>query len=272
MSEARRRRHQFREPVAVSFIGAGPGAPDLLTIRGRQRLAQADAILYADSLIHPALLRFAKPGTEVRGTASLHLEAIVDLMIDAVRAGRRVARLHSGDPSLYGAINEQMERLDEAGIPYEVIPGVSAFSAAAAALGVELTRPAVAQTVILTRCAGRTGMPEGEALQDLARHGTTLILYLSIAHLPSVLRDLRAGGYADETPAAVVYRVTWDDERIVRATLATIAQEVRAAKISRQALILVGAVLAERCGSSTRSKLYDPGFSHLFRRPMKRSG
>ncbi|MER3425527.1 MAG: hypothetical protein C4293_22100, partial [Nitrospiraceae bacterium] len=158
------------------------------------------------------------------------------------------------------------------GIRYEVIPGVSAFSAAAAALGVELTRPAVAQTVILTRCAGRTGMPEGEALQELARHGTTLVLYLSITHLSSVVRELSAGGYAEETPVAVVYRVTWEDERIVRGTLATIAQRVRAAKISRQALILVGATLAERRGNSARSKLYDPGFSHLFRRPMKRSG
>lgn len=255
----------------VSFIGAGPGAPDLITIRGQRRLAQADLILYADSLVHPGLLRYAKPGADVRGTASLHLEEIMALMLDAVRAGRRVARVHSGDPSLYGAIHEQMEWLDRAGIRYEIIPGVSAFSAAAAALGVELTKPGVAQTVILTRHAGRTGMPASEALQGLARHRATLVLYLSIAHLSSVIRDLRTAGCPETTPVVVAYRVTWEDERILRGTLATILQQVRAAKMTRQALILVGAALEERNGDGSRSKLYDASFSHLFRRAVKHS-
>jgi precorrin-4 C11-methyltransferase len=258
--------------VKVSFIGAGPGAPDLITVRGRQRLAEADVILYADSLVHPGLIQYRKAGAEVHGTAAMHLDEIIDLILKAVHAGRRVARVHSGDPSLYGAINEQMERLEQAGIPYEVIPGVSAFSAAAARLNVELTRPGLAQTVILTRCAGRTGAPEGEALDRLAQHGTTLALYLSIAHLPSVIRDLRAGGYAGETPVVVVHRVTWEDERVVKGTLSTIVRQVRAAKITRQALILVGQVLASRPEEAGRSKLYDPSFSHLFRRRSRRGG
>lgn len=262
----------MRGLVKVSFIGAGPGAPDLITVRGRQCLARADLILYADSLVHPGLVRYAKTGAQVRKTATLHLDEIMEMMLEGVRAGRRVARVHSGDPSLYGAIHEQMERLDQAGVAYEIIPGVSAFSAAAARLNVELTRPGVAQTVILTRCAGRTGVPEGEALDRLARHGTTLVLYLSVAHLAAVVRDLRAGGYADETPVAVVYRATWEEERIVRGTLATIARQIRAAKVTRQALILVGTVLTSRPAGGTRSKLYDPSFSHLFRRRSRRDG
>jgi len=256
----------------VSFIGAGPGAPDLITVRGRQRLAEADLILYADSLVAPELTGYAKAGAEVRGTAAMHLDEIVGLIEDAVRAGRQVARLQSGDPSLYGAIHEQMKRLEQAGISYEVIPGVCAFSAAAAALALELTKPGAAQTVILTRYAGRTGMPEQEALERLAQHGTTLVLHLSIAHLSAVLRALRAGGYKDDTPVVVVHRVTWQDERILRGTIATIAEQVRGARITRQALILVGAVCGQGKGGEGRSKLYSPSFSHLFRPATKRSG
>jgi precorrin-4 C11-methyltransferase len=253
----------MQPPIMVSFIGAGPGAPDLITVRGRARLSEADLILYADSLVHPAVSSYVKAGAVVRGTAAMHLDQIVALITDAVRAGRRVARVHSGDPSLYGAIQEQMERLDQAHIGYELIPGVSAFSAAAASLALELTRPGIAQTVILTRYAGRTGVPKKEALERLAQHGTTLILFLSVAHLSSVVRALRAGGYAEETPVIVVQRVSWEDERIIRGTLATIVRQVRSAKITRQALILVGAVFGELAGC--RSKLYDPTFVHLFR-------
>ena len=255
----------MRRPVTVSFIGAGPGAPDLLTLRGRDRLAHADLILYADSLVHPGILRFAKPGTSVQGTAALPLEEIMAQVIQAARAGQRVARVHSGDPSLYGAIHEQMVQLRQAKVPFEIIPGVSAFSAAAARLGVELTRPGLAQSVILTRCTGRTGMPEREKLADFARHGTTLILYLSMAHLVQTVRELLAGGYAEETPVVVAYRVSWQDERIIQGTLQKIVQAVRAEKISRHALILVRSVFGSQ-KRGQRSKLYDASFSHLFRR------
>lgn len=257
------------KPVRVSFIGAGPGAPDLITVRGRQRLARADLVLYADSLVHQGILRYARAGAEVRGTASMTLEEMTQLMVEAVRSGRRVVRVHSGDPSLYGAIHEQMVRLAKEGITCEVVPGISAVSAAAASLGVELTRPGLAQTVILTRSGGRTGMPPGEALDELARHGTTLVLYLSVARLSAVIRDLRAGGYPEDTPVAVVSRATWEDERIFRGTLATIAGQVRAAKLTRQALILVGRVFGDDSEAEARSKLYDPSFSHLFRRRSK---
>ncbi len=258
--------------TVVSFIGAGPGAPDLITVRGRRRLARADVVLYADSLVHPGILRYAKAGAEVRGTASMTLEEITALMVAAARAGKRVVRVHSGDPSLYGAIHEQMGRLAAAGVAYELIPGVSAVSAAAASLGVELTRPGLAQTVILTRAGGRTGMPPGEALEDLARHRATLVLYLSTAHLATVVRDLRAGGYPESTPVVVVYRASWEDERILRGTLATIAGQVRAAKLTRQALILVGRVFGADSRAEARSRLYDPSFSHLYRRGARAKG
>ncbi|WP_447974034.1 precorrin-4 C(11)-methyltransferase [Nitrospira sp. Kam-Ns4a] len=260
------------KPTVVSFIGAGPGAPDLITVRGRRRLARADVVLYADSLVHPGILRYAKAGAEVRGTASMTLEEITALMVAAARAGKRVVRVHSGDPSLYGAIHEQMERLAEAGVAYELIPGVSAVSAAAASLGAELTRPGLAQTVILTRAGGRTGMPPGEALEELARHGATLVLYLSAGHLARVVRDLRAGGYPENTPVVVVYRASWEDERILRGTLATIAGQVRAAKLTRQALILVGRVFGADSRAEARSRLYDPSFSHLYRRGVRAKG
>ncbi len=255
----------------VSFIGAGPGAPDLLTIRGRRRLARADVVLYADSLVHPGLLRYANRGAKVQGTANMHLDAIMNLMLKAARGGQRVARVHSGDPSVYGAIQEQMQRLDQAGVSYEIIPGVSAFSGAAASLGLELTRPGLSQTIILSRSGGRTGMPKNETLRELARHQTTLILYLSIARLSSVVRDLLAGGYPEETPVVVVYRATWEDECIIQGTLTTIAKQVRAEKITRQALILIGKVFDSNGTSQTSSKLYDSSFSHLFRRGSQKA-
>jgi len=259
-----------RRRIMVSFIGAGPGAPDLLTLRGRRRIARADVVLYADSLVHPGVLGYAKKGAVIEGTADMHLEAIMDIMLQAVQQGNRVARVHSGDPSLYGAIQEQMHRLDQAGVGYDIIPGVSAFSAAAATLGMELTSPGVAQTVILTRAGGRTGMPKNEALQDLASHQTTLALYLSVARMSAVVRDLLAGGYPDHTPVVVMYRVTWEDERIIKGTLATIAKQVRAEKITRQALILVGKVFGAQDANNRTSKLYDQSFTHLFRPKSKK--
>jgi precorrin-4 C11-methyltransferase len=247
----------------VYLIGAGPGDPELVTHKASRVLRQADVILYADSLVSPEIAQFAKPGAEVQGTSGLHLEAIVAKMITAVRAGQTVARVHSGDPSIYGVIHEQIVRLREAGVPYEIIPGVSSVFAAAARLGVELTVPEVVQTVILTRFAGRTPMPEGERLRDLAAHQATLCLFLSISHIEPVVASLTAGGYPEHTPAAMTYRVGWPEERIVRGTLADIATKVRETGIKKHALMLVGRALEPEL--HVRSHLYDQTFSHSFR-------
>src|SRR5713101_2923673 len=248
----------------VYFIGAGPGDPELLTLKASRLLREADVILYADSLVSPAITQFAKPGVTVQGTSGLHLEAIVAKMIVAARAGQIVARVHSGDPAVYGAIREQMTRLREAGVPYEVVPGVSSAFAAAARLGVELTVPEVAQTLILTRCAGRTPMPERENLRDLAAHQATLGLFLSVSRIEEVVAELTAGGYPANTPVAMVYRVSWPEERIVRGTLADIAAKVRETGIKKHALILVGRVLEPE--PRVYSHLYDQTFSHGLRK------
>jgi precorrin-4/cobalt-precorrin-4 C11-methyltransferase len=252
----------------VYFIGAGPGDPELLTIKGRRLIGEADLVIYADSLVHPGICAFARPGVEVLGSSGLTLEEVWERMRAACQAGQTVARVHSGDPSLYGALHEQIVRLEAAGIPYEVVPGVSSAFAAAAALGAELTVPDLAQTVIFTRRPSRTTRPPNEDLRALARHGVTLVIFLSVASMRAVVADLRAGGYPADTPVAVVYRVTWEDERVLRGTLADIAAEVRAAKIAKQALILVGPAVdvALRCGAADRrSHLYSGDFSHLFR-------
>lgn len=248
----------------VYFIGAGPGDPELLTLKASRLLREADVILYADSLVSPAITQFAKSGATVQGTSGLHLEEIVAKMVAAARAGYLVARVHSGDPSIYGAIHEQMVRLREAGVPYEIIPGVSSVVAAAARLGVECTVPEVAQTLILTRFAGRTPMPERENLRDLAAHQATLGLFLSASHIEEVIAELTAGGYPANTPAAMVYRVSWPEERIVRGTLADIAAKVRATGIRKHALILVGRALEPE--PHVHSHLYDQTFSHGLRK------
>ncbi|MCL4466287.1 MAG: precorrin-4 C(11)-methyltransferase [Chloroflexi bacterium] len=257
-----------RQP-AVYFIGAGPGALDLLTLRAERLLRRADLILYADSLVNPEITTLAKPGAKVIGTASLALDEIVGLMVEAVGAGRLVARVHSGDPSLYGAIREQMVALRAAGVTYAVVPGVSSLFGAAAALGVELTCPEVSQTVIISRVAGRTPVPEREDLPALATHGTTLVLFLSVAQIDEVVSQLREGGYAADTPAAVVYRATWPDQQIVQAELSALPTAVRASGITHQALILVGDALQAGPGSVPQpaSRLYDPSFGHGWRAP-----
>jgi precorrin-4/cobalt-precorrin-4 C11-methyltransferase len=250
----------------VSFVGAGPGAPDLLTIRGRERIEQADVVIYADSLVQPAVAAYAREGATIHGSASLTLEETLSLMLSAAHDGKRVARVQSGDPSIYGAIHEQIVALEAAGVPYEIVPGVSSAFAAAAALGIELTVPEVSQTVIFTRLAGRTSMPAGEQLRDLARHGASIAIFLSIPMIERVVEDLLAGGYAAETPAAVVYRVTWDDELILRGTLAGIAAQSKAAGLQLQALILVGAALDQPTNNgSRRSNLYNPAFTQRHR-------
>lgn len=251
----------------VTFIGAGPGAPGLLTLDGAAALGEADLVLYADSLVSPELARFVRPGAPLEGTKERSLDEIVNRMVEAARAGQRVARVHSGDPALYGAITEQIAGLRAAGIPYRIIPGVSSVFAGAAALGVELTVPGVAQSVIMTRAAGRTGLPPGEELRALAAHGTTIAVLLGITRIRQLVADLLAGGYSPETPAAALYRVSWPDEAIARGTLADIGDKVKAARWSRQALLLVGRALDPALQDGAhRSHLYDAGYTHRFRR------
>ncbi len=258
-----------RLPAGVYFIGAGPGAPDLITVRGRAILAAADVILYTDSLLHPDLLRWARPGARIHGSSGLTLEEQVTLMKEAVTAGRAVARLHSGDPSLYGALQEQIAALRAEGIPFQVVPGVTAATAAAAALGVELTVPGVTQTVILSRAPGRTPVPEGESLRGLAAHQATLCLYLSAHLLPAAVAELIEGGYPPETPAALVYRASWPEETVVRCPLGALPEQAARAGIRRQAVVLVGRALA--FPEAARSRLYDPGFGHGYR-PARLAG
>ena len=216
----------------VYFIGGGPGDPELLTLKAKRLIETADVIIYADSLVHPSILEFAKEGAEVHGSKDLNLDEIMELTLKAASEGKTVARIQSGDPSVYGAMLEQMRVLERGGVEYEIIPGVSAAFAAAAKLKVELTVPDVSQTVIMTRAQGRIAMPPKEQLQDLAAHGCTLIIFLGITRMTRIVRDLEAAGYAKDTPVAIAYRVGWEDEQIIRGTLADIAAKVREAKIT----------------------------------------
>jgi precorrin-4/cobalt-precorrin-4 C11-methyltransferase len=249
--------------VTVHFIGAGPGAPDLITIRGRDLIARCPVVLYAGSLVPREVVGWARADARVLDTAPMTLPEIVAEFEAAHAKGLDVARVHSGDPSLYGAIGEQMRRLDALAIPYDVTPGVPAFAAVAAALKRELTLPGVAQTVILTRTAMQASpMPEGEELTRLGASGATLAIHLSIRNLAQVCRDLEPH-YGAGCPAAVVYRASWPDEQIIRGTLADIRAKVRAEKITRTALILVGRALADE--SFADSRLYAPDHVHVLR-------
>ncbi len=241
--------------VQVYFIGAGPGDPELLTIKAKKVIERADVIIYADSLINPEICKFARPAAGIHRSAALTLEEITGIIDRAVREGKLVARLQSGDPAIYGAIREQMAELDRRGIEYRVIPGVSSLFAAAASLGAELTVPEVCQTVIITRMEGRTPVPALESLKSLAAHRATMAIFLSVSLIDEVVAALREGGYGEETPAAVVYRATWADEITVRAPLGQLAGRVRELGIQRQAIILVGSFL-EREASGRRSRLY----------------
>jgi precorrin-4/cobalt-precorrin-4 C11-methyltransferase len=245
----------------VVFLGAGPGDPELITLKGRRLLDTADLVVYAGSLVNTALL----DGIEAacHDSAALDLEAIMDLLAQGYRDGLRVVRLHTGDPAIYGAIREQMQWLDQVGIPYEVVPGVSSAFAAAAALQVELTVPEVTQTVIFTRQAGRTPVPERESLRNLARAQATMCIFLSVSMIKTVVDDLIEGGYPQETPIAVVERASWPDQQILRGSLADIADRVQASQIKKTAMIVVGPALAD--DSRIASKLYDAGFSHEYR-------
>lgn len=255
---------------AVYIIGVGPGDPELMTIRAKRIIDAADLIIYTGSLLGDDGFRDVKPTAQLVDSAGLHLDQIVGLMRTAAFEGQVVARVHDGDPAIFGALSEQMAPLEAAGIPVEVVPGVTAAFAAAAALKAELTIPELAQTVILTRMEGRTPVPNGEKLRDLARHGTTLVLYLSIGLIDRVVPELRAG-YPADTPVVVVQRAWCADQAILRGTLADITAKVKAAKMRAQALIMVGPVFRPdlRRTWDRRSKLYDPEFSHRFRRAAR---
>ncbi len=244
----------------VHFVGAGPGAPDLITLRGAELLRQADVIIYAGSLVNPALLKVARKDCRIYNSAEMTLEQIIAVMEE--NRGKDVVRLHTGDPCLYGAVREQMDALDHLDIPWDDTPGVSSFCGAAAALGAEYTLPDISQTVIITRMAGRTPVPESESLKNLAQHGASMAVFLSAGMLDEVQEALLQGGYGADVPAAIVYKASWPDERIVRCTVGTLAQSGRAADIRKTAIILVGGFLS---GGGERSKLYDPAFTTEFR-------
>src|SRR4030042_5902759 len=230
------------ESFPVIFLGAGPGDPELITVKGQKALARADVIIYAGSLVSAAVLGWARPEAQFIDTAPLNLEEILAQIIQAQKAGRRVVRGHSGDTAMFSAMQEQLEVLEQEGIPFQVIPGVTAAAAAAAALAQELTLPELTQTVILTRAPGRTPVPEAEALRALARHGATMAIYLSIQLIDRVVAELTEA-YGPEAPAVVAYRVSWPDQQIIRGKLSDIAAKVKEAGIERQALILVGPAL-----------------------------
>ena len=244
----------------VHFVGAGSGAPDLITLRGARLLGEADVVIYAGSLVNPELLTLTKPGCEVHDSAKLTLEEVIVLIERAEREGKTTVRLHTGDPSIYGAVREQFDALTERGIDFDVCPGVSSFCGAAAAIPAEYTPAEVSQTLIITRMAGRTPVPEQENLRALASHRASMTLFLSVSMLKDVCAELTAGGYPEDTPVAVVYKATWPEQEVVRGTLADIAE--KAAHIKKTALILVGDFLRE---SDKRSKLYDPAFAHACR-------
>jgi len=249
--------------VRVYIIGAGPGDPKLLTLRGAELIASCPVVLYTGSLVPPEVIAHARPDAKVLDSSGMTLDQIVDVVTAARDADQDVARVHTGDPLIFGSTAEQMRRFEALGIAYEIVPGVSSFSAAAAAVGRELTLPELSQTIILTRAEGRTPMPDGEKLADLARHRATLVFFLSITLLGRVAREL-APIYGEDCPAFVVHRATWPDQVIVRGTLADIFVKVREAKITSQSIILVGRVLTAT--DFADSRLYDPTFSHGYRK------
>lgn len=250
----------------IRFVGAGPGAPDLLTLRGAELLARADCVIYAGSLVNPALLGLTKPGCALFNSAEMTLEQVIAQMEAQEALHHETVRLHTGDPSLYGAIREQMDALDARGIPYDVAPGVSSLSGAAAALRVEYTIPGVNQTVIVTRMAGRTPVPAGQDIASLAAHGAAMVIFLSAGMLDALQAELLRGAYAEETPAALVYKATWPEERLLRCRLGDLAAVGREAGVRRTALVLVGDFLRQ---AGERSRLYDPTFSTGYREAEK---
>ena len=248
--------------VQVYFVGAGPGDPDLITVKGRKLLEEADIVVYAGSLVNPAVLAVTPAGCEVHNSASMTLDEVIAVMKAGVEQGKKVVRLHTGDPSIYGAIQEQIDLLNKLDISWQVVPGVSSFLAAAAALGQEYTLPGVSQTVIITRMEGRTPVPEKEQIRSLAAHQTTMCIFLSVHMFGELVQELLDGGYAADTPVAVVEKASWPEQRIFRGTLTTIADQLVAAGVSRTAMVIVGDVLAREY---EQSRLYAPEFGHMFR-------
>ncbi len=248
--------------MQVYIVGAGPGDPELITMKGRRLLEEADVVVYAGSLVNPKLLDFCKKGASIYNSASMTLPEVIDVMAESVGEGKSVVRLHTGDPSLYGAIQEQMDALKKRGIAFTVVPGVSSFLAAAAALKQEYTLPEISQTVILTRSEGRTPVPEKERLRLLASHGATMCIFLSVHMMEDVVKELLAGGYEPSTPIAVVQKASWPEQKILRATLETVAAKVREESIDRTAMIVVSRCLD---ADYALSRLYAPEFSHMYR-------
>ena len=247
----------------VHFVGAGSGAPDLITLRGKRFLEEADVIIYAGSLVNPQLLEYKKETAEVYNSAKMTLEEVLAVMEQTEKEGKTTVRLHTGDPCLYGAIREQMDALDERGIAYDDTPGVSSFQAAAAALNLEYTLPDVSQSVIITRMEGRTPVPSKESIESFAAHGATMVIFLSTGMLEELSGRLIAGGYKKTTPAAIVYKASWEDEQKYVCTVETLAQIAQEHGITKTALIIVGDVVSQ--SSYSRSKLYDPTFTTEFR-------
>lgn len=247
----------------VNFVGAGCGAADLITVRGKALIEAADVIIYAGSLVNPELLGYAKEGCRIFNSAHMTLDEVIDVMAGAEADGLMTVRLHTGDPSIYGAVREQMDRLTELGIEYQICPGVSSFCGAAAALRAEYTLPEVSQTVILTRMAGRTPVPDSESIESLAAHHSTMVIFLSTGMLAELSERLISGGYSPDTPAAIVYKASWPDEKVLRCKVGTLAETAEKNGIKKTALVTAGDFLGD---DYSLSKLYDPAFETEFRR------
>ena len=251
----------------VHFVGAGPGAPDLITVRGKQYLEEADVIIYAGSLVNPKLLEYTKDICTIYNSAKMTLEEVLDVMFAAEAEGKTTVRLHTGDPCIYGAIREQMDVLDEKGIGYDYCPGVSSFCGAASALNLEYTLPEVSQSVVITRMAGRTPVPEKESIESFAAHQATMVVFLSTGMLEELSRRLIAGGYQADTPAAIVYKATWEDEKACVCTVGTLAETAKRENITKTALMIIGDIVTH--SHYDRSKLYHPEFTTEFRQGTK---
>lgn len=248
----------------IHFVGAGSGAADLITLRGKKFLEEADVIIYAGSLVNPELLNYARKDCQIFNSAKMTLEQVLDVMFQAEEAGAMTVRLHTGDPCVYGAIREQMDALDERGISYDYCPGVSSFCGAASALNLEYTLPGVSQSVVITRMAGRTPVPEKESIESFAAHGATMVIFLSTGMLKELEKRLIAGGYSADTPAAIVYKATWPDEKKFICTVGTLAETAEREQITKTALMIVGDAVAHH--TYDRSELYHPEFTTEFRK------
>ncbi|MCR5833440.1 MAG: precorrin-4 C(11)-methyltransferase [Selenomonadaceae bacterium] len=251
----------------VHIVGAGSGDPELITVRGQRFLREADVVIYAGSLVNPELLKLCKPEAEIYNSAKMMLDEIIHVIVLADKAGKTTVRLHTGDPSIYGAIQEQMDALTKNGIEFDITPGVSSFLAAAASLKQEYTLPGITQTVIITRCSGRTPVPDTESLAQLAQHRTTLCIFLSVNMLSEIKNELLSAGLEETTPIAVVYKASWpNEEKIIRGRLNTIEEQVKASNIDRTAMIIVGQCLGATLEQYRKSNLYSPQFAHMFRK------